>query len=136
MCIRDRAYTHARFRGVAADQIYIPNATPLVLAGGISGQITPRRTATLRLRHFASAPLVEDNSERSAPTTLVNAGVYRDWGRWRVSADLLNLFNARAPDISYWYRSRLSGEPAAGLDDRHIHPVEPRQVRVSLRRAI
>ncbi len=130
------AYTHARFRGVAADQIYIPNATPLVLAGGISGQITPRLTATLRLRHFASAPLVEDNSERSAPTTLVNAGVYRDWGRWRVSADLLNLFNARAPDISYWYRSRLSGEPAAGLDDRHIHPVEPRQVRVSLRRAI
>ncbi|EGD60928.1 TonB-dependent receptor, putative [Novosphingobium nitrogenifigens DSM 19370] len=127
------AYTHARFRGVTADQTYIPNATPFVLSGGISGRITSHLNATLRLRHFAGAPLIEDSSQRSAATTLVNAGLYWDRGSWRVSADLLNLFNAHDPDISYWYTSRLPGEPAEGVADRHIHPVEPRQVRVTLR---
>lgn len=127
------AYTHARFRGVAADRTYIPNATPVVLSGGISGRITPRLTTTVRLRHFASAPLIEDNSHRSSPTTLVNAGAYWEVGRCRISADVLNLFNVHDPDISYWYTSRLRGEPAEGIDDRHIHPVEPRQIRVSLR---
>jgi outer membrane receptor protein involved in Fe transport len=127
------AYTHARFRGVDADAVFIPNATPLVLAGGVSGRITSRLTATLRLRHFASAPLTEDNLHRSSSTTLVNAGAYWDIGRWRISADMMNLFNARDPDISYWYASRLPGEPAGGVEDRHIHPVEPRQVRATLR---
>jgi hypothetical protein len=36
-------------------------------------------------------------------------------------------------DITYYYPSRLPGEPAEGVEDFHIHPVEPRQVRVGLR---
>jgi len=127
------AWTRARFRGVPADQTRIPNATPMVLAGGISAKLTSRLTTTLRLRHFAGAPLVEDNLHRSEGTTLVNAGAYWEAGRWNLSADLLNLFNVHDPDISYWYTSRLPGEPADGIDDRHIHPVEPRQIRVTAR---
>lgn len=127
------AYTHARFRGVAGDQAFIPNATPFVLAGGISARVLPWLTGSLRLRHFAGAPLTQDNAHRAVSTTLVNAGAYGDRGRWRLSVDVLNLFNAHDPDISYWYTSRLGGEPAGGVDDRHIHPVEPRQVRVTLR---
>lgn len=38
---------------------------------------------------------------------------------------------ARDPDISYFYASRLPGNPMNGVEDRHIHPVEPRQVRVT-----
>jgi hypothetical protein len=30
--------------------------------------------------------------------------------------------NARADDIQYFYTSRLSGEPASGVDDVHAHP--------------
>jgi hypothetical protein len=45
----------------------------------------------------------------------------------------LNLTNARAPDISYFYASRLPGEPESGVEDRHIHPLEPRQFRLSAR---
>jgi hypothetical protein len=37
--------------------------------------------------------------------------------------------------ISYFYASRLPGERAGGVEDRHIHPVEPRQARVTLRAA-
>lgn len=50
-----------------------------------------------------------------------------------LAVDLLNLFDAKDPDISYFYASRLPGEAAGGVEVRHIHPVEPRQVRVSMR---
>ena len=45
---------------------------------------------------------------------------------------MFNLFNADTWDISYYYSSRLPGEPAAGVEDRHVHPGEPRSFRVSL----
>ena len=127
------AWTHARFRGVEAGQDHIPGATPFVLGGGVSAKITSRMTFTARLRHFAGAPLIEDGSQRSQATTLVNLGAYWEAGRVRVGLDLLNLFDDKDPDISYWYASRLPGEPVDGIEDRHIHPVEPRQVRVSVR---
>jgi hypothetical protein len=44
---------------------------------------------------------------------------------------LLNAFDAQADDITYFYESQLPGEPAP-VADVHFHPVEPRQVRVSL----
>ncbi|MBS0482252.1 MAG: TonB-dependent receptor [Proteobacteria bacterium] len=127
------SWTHARFRGVTAGQNFIPGATPFVLGGGITAQIASQITATARIRHFASAPLIEDGSQRSQGTTLVNLGAYRQIGAVRIGIDILNLLDARDPDISYWYASRLAGEPAGGIEDRHIHPVEPRQIRVTLR---
>ena len=32
----------------------------------------------------------------------------------------------------YYYASRLPGEPAAGVNDVHTHPAEPRSTRVSV----
>lgn len=127
------SWTHARFRGVEAGQDYIPGATPFVLGGGISAKVSRRMTLTARLRHFAGAPLIEDGSQRSQPTTLVNLGAYWESGRVRLGLDVLNLFDSKDPDISYWYASRLPGELAGGVEDRHIHPVEPRQARIALR---
>ena len=43
--------------------------------------------------------------------------------------DVLNLLDSKADDITYWYASRLRGEPAAGMDDYHFHPIEPRDLR-------
>ena len=45
---------------------------------------------------------------------------------------MFNLFNAQTNDISYYYTSRLPGEPAEGVDDVHFHPGEKRSFRVSL----
>ncbi len=127
------AYTRARFKGVAAGLTRIPGAVPLVIGGGVTAEVVDDVTATLRLRHFGSAPLIEDGSARSEATTLVNGGVYWQPGRFRIGVELLNLFDADEADISYFYASRLPGEPGDGFEDRHIHPVEPRQVRVSVR---
>lgn len=50
-----------------------------------------------------------------------------------VVLDVLNVFSARYSDIDYYYPSRLPGEPTAGVDDIHTHPLQPRAARVSLR---
>ncbi len=127
------AVTHARFHDVAPGQNRIPNSVDEVVSAGAALDVGRGFTASLRLRHFGAAPLIEDGSARSAPTTLVNLGTYYTAGRIKIGADVLNLFGARDADISYFYASRLPGEPAEGVEDRHIHPVEPRQLRVSLR---
>ena len=35
----------------------------------------------------------------------------------------------------YYYVSRLPGEPAAGVADRHFHPLEPLAFRLTLAKA-
>jgi outer membrane receptor protein involved in Fe transport len=130
------AWTHARFKGVAPGQDFVPGATPVVLGGGISAKFGRGLTGTVRVRHFSSAPLVEDGSQHSQGTTLVNLGLYREAGRVRIGLDVLNLFDAKDPDITYYYASRLPGEPVDGIADKHLHPVEPRQVRLAVRLAV
>ena len=49
---------------------------------------------------------------------------------WLAQFDVLNLFNSKDHDIDYV--SRLPGEPADGVADVHLHPVEPRLVRLYL----
>jgi outer membrane receptor protein involved in Fe transport len=112
----------------------VPGAVDRVASVGASVVGLGPWSGGLRLRHVGPRPLVEDGSVRSAPSTLLDARI-----GWRVAPgvelllDAFNLLDRRANDIEYWYRSRLPGEPAAGIDDRHLHPAEPRTVRVSLR---
>ena len=76
---------------------------------------------------------MEDNSSRSNPTKLVNVELGYRWSpTLRLSLDGLNLLNAADSDIDYVYASRLPGEPAAGVEDRHFHPALPRTFRLEL----
>lgn len=63
----------------------------------------------------------------------MNLGTYYRVGRFKLGVDLLNAFGSKDNDITYFYASRLQGEAAGGVEDYHVHPVEPRQVRVSVR---
>jgi hypothetical protein len=47
--------------------------------------------------------------------------------------DVSNLTNRQNNDISYFYTSRVAGEPLGGVEGVHVHPSEPRTVRVSAR---
>ncbi len=71
---------------------------------------------------------------RSTPTTVFNARLgYRFENGVRLQLDALNLFGAQAHQIEYYYESRLSLEPSGvATADRHIHPVEPLALRVTL----
>ena len=50
----------------------------------------------------------------------------------KLQLDALNLFNVKAEQIAYAYDSRLNGETSASTYDKHIHPVEPLAVRLTL----
>jgi outer membrane receptor for Fe3+-dicitrate len=130
----DVSFAHAQFTGVEAGRTRIPGALENVIASGIT--YSPRETgvfSSVRLRHFGSYPLTEDNSLRAHASNLVNADVgYGLRSGTRIQVSLLNALNGKADDIQYAYASRLRGETSDGIDDVHFHPAEPRQVRVSV----
>ncbi|MEO1250843.1 MAG: TonB-dependent receptor [Pseudomonadota bacterium] len=125
------AYTDARFKSPVDGGNFIPQAVESVFGAGVSIEPIEDFTATLRLRRFGEAPLIEDGSVFSEPTTIVNLGFYQDIGPARLSLDILNLFDSKDADITYFFESQLPGE-AAPVADIHLHPVEPRQVRGSV----
>jgi outer membrane receptor protein involved in Fe transport len=65
-------------------------------------------------------------------TTLFNAqATYQVNKQFRLRFDVFNIFDRQADDITYYYTSRLPGEPAGGVNDIHFHPVESRSFRVA-----
>ena len=133
----DYAWSHARYRDVVAGEgDFIPGAIENVLSAGVTVHDVPSLGgffSSLRLRYFGPRPLVEDDAFQSEGTAIVNlqAG-YQFNARWRFTVDVFNLFNTKGDDITYYYTSRLPGEPDAGVDDYHFHPVEPIQVRAGI----
>ncbi len=165
----DLAMTHARFRGSDEDQAavyaslagfpvaqignapgnYIPNAPAMIASAGITLGEKTGWFGGARFRYLGPSPLTEDNAFRSQPTSIVNArlGYSADNG-WRIQLDVLNLFNARASQITYAYGSLLKTDtlyslcypvqvaPSAvcrnGVMDDVLHPVEPLAFRLTL----
>jgi hypothetical protein len=126
------AATRARYRGAGADD-RIPNALDYVLTSGAAYRFTDRTSAEITLRRLGPAALIEDNSARSKPSTVANLLLRQKFKRFELTAEVLNLFDSKSNDITYFYTSRLEGEPAGGVDDYHFHPVEPRSGRLSLK---
>ena len=111
----------------------IPGAVENVASVGLAIDHPSGWFGGARVRHFGKAPLIEDNSAKSDPSTLVNleAG-YRITDSVQLSAALFNVFDSRDNDITYLYESQLPGE-AEPVTDIHFHPVEPRTFRLTLR---
>jgi outer membrane receptor protein involved in Fe transport len=77
--------------------------------------------------------LLEDNSVKSKSTTLFNAQTtYEVNKQLRLRFDVFNIFDRKTDDITNYYRSRLPGEPAGGVNDIHFHPVERRSLRLAM----
>jgi hypothetical protein len=130
----DVSLARARFAAVPPGENHIPGAVENVVAAGITWMAQPKGIfGAIRLRHFGSYPLIEDNSIRATATTLASGEIgYRFSAGLRLEVSVLNLFDSRENDIQYFYPSRLPGESSSGVDDVHFHPVEPRQIRVAL----
>ena len=128
----DVTLSRSRFKDEDPAGNYIPGATGRTGSGGLTYSEGPW-SGGLRLRYFGPRPLIEDNSQRSGSSTLVNAKVgYAVTKQIKFGIDVLNLFNRKVDDVTYFYTSRLQGEPAAGIADKHFHPAEPRTLRLSL----
>jgi hypothetical protein len=130
----DLAWSRARFTDGDPAGAYIPGAAGAIASVGLTADRPRGAFGSVRLRYFGPRPLIEDNSVRSAATSLVNSQLgYHLTPRMHVILDVFNLLDAEASDIDYFYRSRLPGEPLEGIDDIHTHPTLPRTARLTLR---
>lgn len=143
----DFSFAHARYlmphdTVTGTSGVYIANAIPVVVSAAAVVDLPSGFFAGARLRYFSSQPIVEDDSQREPASTIVNAVVGYRFARYEIAAEVLNLFDSKSDDIAYFYPSRLpdpllatrglAPEPAGGVNDFVIHPVEPIQARASL----
>jgi len=136
----DAALSRARFRGLApeGEGNHVDNAVERVFAAGVVWQEGPW-TATLRLRHMGARALDTLNVVRSRPVTLLNfGGTYAVDRHLTLGLQVFNLAGRKGNDIEYLYascsaREVLGDACGEGIADRHVHPMEPRSIRVSAR---
>lgn len=125
-------YTDAAYQDEPASADSIPGAVKETFSLGLNGLWPNGFSASARLRYLGETPLVEDDSVRADSSLLVNAGVGYRFDALELRLDVFNLLDSDDYDISYYYASRLPGEPAEGVEDIHFHPLKPRTVRASV----
>jgi len=135
----DLAWTHARFSDSDPAGNRIPNAVDKVGSVAVTLRDLGPWSASINWRYLGSGALIEDNSVRSHASLTTNLRVSHRLNRYlgrdsELTLDLFNLLDRKLNDIEYFYESQLPGETAP-VADRHIHPAEPRSVRLTLRTA-
>ncbi|MBX3627748.1 MAG: TonB-dependent receptor [Rhizobacter sp.] len=128
----DLAWSHARFKGDDPAGDRIPNAVDKVASVAVSLKDLAGWSASVQWRYLGSGALVEDNSVRSYSSATTNLRVSRKlWKDAELTLDVFNLFDRDVYDIQYYYESQPAGQ--AAQFDRHVHPAEPRTVRLTLK---
>jgi outer membrane receptor protein involved in Fe transport len=130
----DLAWSQARFATHAPEGDYVPNAVDRIASVAVTLRELGPWSASLQWRYLGSAALIEDNSLRSRPSLTTNLRLARRLGRdSEITLDVFNLFNRRVNDIEYAYDSYAPGERLPVTDSRHVHPAEPRTLRLTLK---
>lgn len=127
------AFARARFTDADPAGNYVEDAPDFVASAGILVDNLGPWSGALTLRNLGPHPLNNDNSVRSKGYSELNAALgYKISPTLKISVDIFNLLDAKTNAADYFYTSRLAGEPAEGVEDRHAHPLEPRSLRVTL----
>jgi len=109
-----------------------------VVSASATWQQGPWQTG-LQLRHMGPRPLDTLGQELSSSSTLLNGTVgYIANKDLTLSLNIFNLTNRQVNDIEYFYasctaREVASGACGTGISGRHIHPIEPRSLRMTAR---
>ena len=90
----------------------------------------------LEYRYLSAFPLSSDDRVQGHGYGEWNANArYALNDGWSVGLGVYNVLNLRADAAEFWYVDRLPGEPLAGVADLHVHPLEPRSVRLTVSKA-
>ena len=128
------AWTKPRYSDFDPVGNYIPNAVEKVANLTFSLRRIGQWSGSLGMRYIGAAPLIEDNSVRAPSSMTANLRINRKVSNdLDIALDVLNLTDRKNNDISYFYTSRVAGEPVGGVDGVHVHPAEPRTLRVTAR---
>ncbi len=125
----DFSWSDSKFTTNSPGGDEIPGAIPFVASAALSAEYPEGWFGSFRIRHFASYPLVEDDSAESDGSTMASLALGWQNESWRIQLDVLNIFDSNDHDIDYFYASRLAGEAATGIEDNHYKVFEPRQIR-------
>lgn len=126
------AWTRARYSDKDPAGNFIPNAVDKVANLSAAFRRLGAWSGSIGLRYIGPAALIENNSVQSSPSVTTNLRISnRVDDKIDLTLDVLNLFNRHNNDIAYFYNSRLSAEPLAGVDDLHVHPAELRSFRLT-----
>ncbi len=128
----DLSTSEAHFVDDPTGANYVPEAVGDVISAGLSVRIPKGFQWGMRVRYFGPRYLVEDGSEQSQPTLLVNATAEYTQGDASLEFAVFNLFNAQDDDITYYYATQLKGE-SEPVNDYMFHPVEPFSLRTTLK---
>jgi hypothetical protein len=129
--------SRSRYAGLPDGANFVPGALKSAGELGVSA-LFPDWNAAARLRYLGPHPLIEDNSVSGESTLLVNlraAWTPRNLGGLEFYGELLNVFDSKRHDIDYFYATRLPGEPPEGVEGRNSRVVEPRQVRLGVKKS-
>lgn len=130
----DLAFSHGHYRDEPAGADRIANSIATVITAGATIALPRGFFGSLRTRYFGAQPIIEDKSVRAPSSITLNLRTGWRSREGELAVDVLSLLDRANPDIAYFYTSRLSGEPAGGVDDIHSHPAERRTVRLSVTR--
>ncbi len=129
----DFATSQARYRGNPQGGDCVPEAANVVIASGVTVHDLWGFSSGLRLRYFGPRALTQNGNVYSSGTTLLYYTIaYKFNETWSLSADIFNLLDSKADDISYYYTSRLPDESLSGVPGIHFHPAEPRSFRLAM----
>jgi outer membrane receptor protein involved in Fe transport len=131
---QDRARFRAAFDdGTGHVGYYLPNAPFATASLSAYVKNLGRWSAGLEYRYLGAYPLSSDDT--------VQGSGYGEWNgdfhyaladKWSLGLGLYNILDVRANAAEFWYVDRLSGEPAAGVADVHVHPLEPFTARLTI----
>ena len=130
------AFTHGRYTGFnPATHIgnYIPDAPSVIGNMGIYVRNAGPWFGALEFRYLGQHPLNDTNTIKSEGDQEWNMNIGYDFGEGlKAQLGIFNLFDSKDNAAEYYYTDRLPGEPAAGVGDLHIHPLEPRAFRLTV----
>ena len=130
------ALTHARYTDIDPAGQFIPEAPSIIGQLGIYVRDAGPWFGALELRYLGKHSLIEDNSVTSKGDQEWNMNIGYDFGEGlKAQLGIFNLLDSKDNAAEYYYADRLPGEPAAGVPDLHIHPLEPRAFRLTLSKA-
>lgn len=87
----DLAWTDSSFSDDAPEGDHLPGAIDAVVSAAATVELPPGFFGSLRLRYFSAYPLIEDNSIRSAGSSMLNLLAGWQFGDWRLQGEVLNV---------------------------------------------
>ena len=129
------AISRARYTDNDPAGPFIEDAPEVVASAGLLIDNLGPWFGAAEFRDLGAHALRSDNSIRSRGYREINLSLgYKVSPAAKVQIEVFNITNSKDDAADYVYTDRLPGEPASGVEDLHIHPLEPTSFRLALSR--